>query len=373
MVKNKLTKKICIDARHVHGKMQGLDRFILEVINHLPEYPHPEIYILHNNDFPHHYIKFPERFKFIFSKTRGCNLWQHLTIPFLLRKYYFDVYFYPYIDPPLFPPAKKNIFMIHDLNHYFFSRSAATTNPRAILAAKIFINLSAFTYNKILTISKYVAEDIKRNIPQSGPKLIVQYEGFSPEKFSSINSHSINQGDYKKYILYVGNNRPHKNLECLLNAFSIIKKSHDSVNLVIAGNISKRFVDIYSIAKDLNLLERIFFKESVTDTELAQLYKNAYVFVYPSLSEGFGLPLLEAMYFEIPIAASKGSCIPEIAEEAVLYFNPYDYKSIANALDQLLINNDLRKLLIQKGREQVKKFTWSKTAEQLMAILFSLK
>jgi glycosyltransferase involved in cell wall biosynthesis len=132
--------------------------------------------------------------------------------------------------------------------------------------------------------------------------------------------------------------------------------------------MSDRFVDISSIVHSLDLSHKVLIKESFSDDELAHLYKNASAFVYPSKSEGFGLPLLEAMHFEVPIASSDASCLPEIAGDAVAYFDPHSPGSIARAIGQLLENEALRKKLVEKGRARVKEFTWTKTAEQLLSV-----
>jgi glycosyltransferase involved in cell wall biosynthesis len=147
-------------------------------------------------------------------------------------------------------------------------------------------------------------------------------------------------------ILYVGNDYPHKNLQRLRLACDKLRDEGFKNNLIlITGFISER--------------------------ELDDLYKNADLFVFPSLYEGFGLPPLEAMKRGLPVVASNATCIPEILGDAVLYFDPLNTNDIAEKIKKVLTDTNLREQLIQKGFEQVKKYNWSKMAQQTMNLYFN--
>lgn len=148
---------------------------------------------------------------------------------------------------------------------------------------------------------------------------------------------------HKPYILYVGNDYYHKNLARLKLAF---KK-------IIEGGLD---------------YELVLITEFVSDEELDSLYKNACLFVFPSLSEGFGLPPLEAMARGLPVTSSYSTCLPEILGDAAIYFNPLDINDIANQIKKALLDKDLRKKLIQKGFEQIKKYSWEKMAKETLKI-----
>lgn len=151
----------------------------------------------------------------------------------------------------------------------------------------------------------------------------------------------------KPYILYVGNDYPHKNLTRLKSAFERLK----------AGGLDY----------DLILITKF-----VSEGELDNLYRNASLFVFPSLCEGFGLPPLEAMKRGVPVASSNAACLPEILGEAAIYFNPLDINDMADKIKKALIDEDLRKKLIQKGFEQVKKYDWRKMAEETLKVYSTL-
>lgn len=145
---------------------------------------------------------------------------------------------------------------------------------------------------------------------------------------------------HKPYILYVGNNYPHKNLERLCLAF---KKLNLDYELVLITNF-------------------------VSDEELDKLYKNASLFVFPSLIEGFGLPPLEAMKRGVPVVCSNVASLPEVLGEAAIYFNPLDIDDIAEKIKKTLLNDRVKKNLIEKGLEQVKKYNWDKMARETLEV-----
>lgn len=148
---------------------------------------------------------------------------------------------------------------------------------------------------------------------------------------------------HKPYILYVGNDYPHKNLKRLRLAFEKLK------------------------ADGLNY-ELILITKFVSEEELDNLYKNASLFVFPSLYEGFGLPPLEAMARGLPVASSNATCLPEILGDAAIYFNPLDINDITNQLKKVLAHESLRKKLIEKGFKQIKKYSWQKMAKETLKL-----
>jgi len=148
---------------------------------------------------------------------------------------------------------------------------------------------------------------------------------------------------HKPYILYVGNEYPHKNLKRLKLAFK-------------------------KIIEDGLDYELVLITEFVSEKELDKLYKNAALYVFPSLSEGFGLPPLEAMARGVPVVSSNAACLPEILGDAALYFDPLDIDDMARQIKKALLDKNLRKKLIKKGFEQIKKYSWKKMAEETLRL-----
>ena len=363
---------IAIDARHVTQAPTGLSRYVLEVLNHLVLPSNVRLTVLHTADFPFDYLSAPAQFHFCQISIKGSHPKQHIVIPLRLAQLKVDAYFYPFIDPPLLSRAAKNVFMIHDLNKLFFSKYASTENKLGIAMANLFVRAGSRIYDDIVLISNYVADELQRHIPLSPEKLHVIYHGFSPNSFEPAHPpKSVLPPPHRTapYILYVGNNRPHKNIRTFLDAFQLIQKEHPHLQVIFAGEQSNRFLKADEYAEQLGSRHSVVVKGRVSDEELASLYCNASLFVYPSIAEGFGLPLLEAMYFRCPIAASVGSSISEIAQNAAHYFDPYRPKDVAHQILSVVNDSNRREELIANGTERLQDFSWSNTAERLLKLL----
>ena len=160
---------------------------------------------------------------------------------------------------------------------------------------------------------------------------------------------------------------PHKNLERFIEAFASLKSAHPELTLALVGKQDKNYQRIESMVKKKNIAN-VHFTGFATDAQLRWLYEHCAAYVFPSLSEGFGLPGLEAMMHGAPVVSSNATCLPEIYGDAAHYFDPTDVQAMADAINEVLTDKKLRDNLIQKGREQVKKYSWQRMAEQTLAI-----
>ncbi|HEX6387741.1 MAG TPA: glycosyltransferase family 1 protein [Anaerolineae bacterium] len=172
-----------------------------------------------------------------------------------------------------------------------------------------------------------------------------------------------------RYLLYVGINKPHKNLVRLLEAWKLVTEDMaDPPTLLIAGAWDSRYPEPMTRAAELQLAESIRFLGPIPEKDLPALYTGAAVFVFPSLYEGFGLPVIEAMACGTAVACSNTSSLPEVAGDAALYFDPAIPRAIAGAIGRLLADEGLRNELAQRGMAQAAQFSWSKTAEATLRI-----
>ncbi len=190
-------------------------------------------------------------------------------------------------------------------------------------------------------------------------KIIVTYEGVGHLCHSERSEESLTP-----YILYVGAAYPHKNLERLLEAFAMLKNDWTgSLSLILVGRPDYFYERLRRLAYEKYPWLPIFFLGEVSDAGLADLYQNASAFVFPSLSEGFGLPPLEAMAHSAPVLSSNASCLPEILGTAALYFDPYKPEELSFRIQQVLTDENLRQKLIAVGLKQVQKYSWQKCAQ----------
>jgi glycosyltransferase involved in cell wall biosynthesis len=165
--------------------------------------------------------------------------------------------------------------------------------------------------------------------------------------------------------MYVGTPFPHKNLENLIKAFAVLRANQPELELVLVGKKEFYYTQLenqYGKAPGLR------FTGFVSDEELRWYYENARAYIFPSFSEGFGLPGLEAMVHGCPVVSSNATCLPEVYGDAAHYFNPEDVDDMAHKIDEVLTNKKLRDTLIKKGYAQVKKYSWQKMAEQTLAV-----
>jgi glycosyltransferase involved in cell wall biosynthesis len=211
----------------------------------------------------------------------------------------------------------------------------------------------------ILTFTEFVKQDV------------TDYTGISPDKITAIHlagdpiteaSEPLNHLEDKRFIMYVGRPTPHKNLERLIAAFQQLNQPN--LYLVLAGKKDANYRRIEAKTDSQNIV----FTDFITDGQLRWLYENCQAYVFPSLSEGFGLPGLEAMAHGAPVISSNATCLPEVYGDAAHYFDPTDVNAMAAAIGHVLSDETLRKEMIKKGYAQVKKYSWKKTAEQTLAV-----
>lgn len=230
--------------------------------------------------------------------------------------------------------------------------------------------VTATSYGK-----KQIAHFMKLNsdkliVVPDGPKR-VNYNTKDSASTSILNSLPITPGNY---ILHVGSMFKRKNLVALVNAFSEIKKAgYPQLKLVLAGSVSthKVHTDYDLILDTINkhgLQNEVITTSYLTDNQLGQLYNNALLYVFPSLNEGFGLPVLEAFEHDLPVLISNNTCLPEVGGDAVLQFDPLDTDAIFRSIKTVLDNPELQKEMIEKGRERLKDFSWEKTALQIVEV-----
>jgi glycosyltransferase involved in cell wall biosynthesis len=217
----------------------------------------------------------------------------------------------------------------------------------------------------ILAISKFVKQDVAQYANISLNKIAVTYEAADritdpPEPIQRLKD--------KQFIMYVGRATPHKNLARLVEAFAILNKKYPDLMLALAGKMDKNYKRIEALASEKRLAHRVVFTDFVSEGELRWMYENAAAYVFPSLSEGFGLPTLEAMVHGAPVVCSNATCLPEINGEAAVYFDPRVTFDMAKKISGVLSDSKLRGQLIRAGKVQAARYSWQTMAKQTLEI-----
>ena len=177
-----------------------------------------------------------------------------------------------------------------------------------------------------------------------------------------------------RYLLFVGTLEPRKNLTTLLQAYAMLRtqRCDEELKLVVVGRKGWLYEEIFEAVSRLALQQDVIFTDFVADEDLPDLYRGARLMVFPSLYEGFGLPILEAMASGVPVVASNTSSMPEVAGEAALMIDPRDPGAMAEAMARVLADDQLRTAMIRRGIARVQRFTWGSVAEQTLALYASL-
>jgi glycosyltransferase involved in cell wall biosynthesis len=261
---------------------------------------------------------------------------------------------------------KQNLKLIHDPTGY-------TSTVLDQLIYHLWLPRALSHVDKVLTASDHSKRDISKylNIPMEKITVIhlAAGEHFRPLKEPVIRSALDRAGVSQPYILYVGSIEPRKNLIRLLEAYAQLCQWSTSWSLVVVGarNIWKSS-PVGETTEKLKLKPFVHFTGYIPDVDLPGIYNGADLFVFPSLYEGFGLPVLEAMSCGTPVITSNTSSLPEVAGEAALLVDPYNVEEIMAAMRRVLEDSALARDLSERGLERAKKFTWEKTAQRTISV-----
>ncbi len=264
----------------------------------------------------------------------------------------------------------KRVVTLHDAIPYVYPH-VSTTMDR--LVHHSWLPRAVKHVDAVITISQNSKKDLLEYLPIAEAKITV-IAAAAGKHFQMMNEEKIapaleRVGVERPYILYVGSVEPRKNLLRLLEAYQEVRKWSQSWRLVIVG--ARNYWKSSPVAqkvKDLGLEGQVKFTGYIPDEDLPALYNGADLFCFPSLYEGFGLPVLEAMACGTPVVTANSSSLPEVAGEAALLVDPYNVTELAAAMRRVLEDPALAEDLRQKGLERVKQFTWEKTARETIAV-----
>lgn len=367
--------RIGIDATFVGtSRPTGLGVYTLNIVNELSKI-HGDIILWTSGDYG--FKLDPSRVRSVLEhgKYFGDYLyllrpfWMELCFPGHIRRENVDVLFSTVPGGMLFCPV-PHVVTIHDLTPLKFtddSPKSVQLNFRYRLG-KILEQAAA-----IIAVSSATRDDICSFYNVAMDKVNVIGLGYDKERFTEVYAPDVlvKYGLMsKRYILSVGTDNPRKNLLRLVRSFGMIKnRSHLLVLVGLHGKEAKK--RIMEVALNSGVSDRVMFLDYVRDEDLPIVYSGATLFCYPSLCEGFGLPVLEAMACGTPVVASKSSSIPEVAGQAAVLVDPENCQNIAAAIDEVIDDQVLQDILRKSGLERVKLFNWELAAQKTMSVLQS--
>ena len=267
--------------------------------------------------------------------------------------------------PPLTPGAKKVVTL---LDLIWLHQGEQWDSARAVRSMEAFVRVSARLAHRLITISHAARDDLVSTLGLDVDKIDVAPLGVRPPTGIAADPASLRErldlGE-ALVVLCVAQKRPYKNLAALVRAMPELDV--EGAVLVLPGSSTAHEGELRRLADKLGVSERIRFLDWVSDEDLEALYRTATCFILPSLVEGFGLPVLEAMARGVPVAVLDWPALPEVAGAAALLFDPLDQAAVTEAIRRLLRDEGLRAQLVERGRERVPQFSWLRTAEQTLA------
>jgi glycosyltransferase involved in cell wall biosynthesis len=370
--------RIGIDARFYGLKQGGIGRYVQKLAENLERVDLTNQYIifLRKENWSEYQPKNPN-FKKVLADYQWYSLAEQIFMPFKIRQAKVDLMHFPHFNVPVFY-RRPFVITIHDLIlKRFPARRASALGPirywLKTLAYQLVIYSAVKRAKKIIAVSNYTKNDILRYFRVEPKKVRVIYEG-SPDElrpclentaFAKAVSFQGTALDKRPYLLYVGNAYPHKNLEKLILAFEKLSQQKEDLQLVLVGELDYFY---QRLQKQFFDIKGVVFTDFVSDQELVSLYQNASLYVFPSLCEGFGLPPLEAMTYQLPVIASEASCLPEVLGPAAVYFNPEDIEDMAKKIKQVLEDRALQEKLISEGKKRIEKYSWTKMAQETLEV-----
>jgi len=302
------------------------------------------------------------------------RLWTHLRLSWEMAIHPPDLLFVPSHVLPLVHP-RRCVVTVHDLGYHYYPE-AHTLFQNAYLRWSTRYN--ARTASRVLADSEATCQDLIRYYQIPEEKIRVVYPGrdeslarvTDPATLSAV---SARYGLFGPYLLYVGTLHPRKNLARLVQAFASLPDSLRSqfpgLRLVLAGQKGWLYQDIMDQVHKLGLKSRVVLTGYVPDEDLPALLSGALAFAFPSLYEGFGFPVLEAMACGVPVVCSDSSSLPEVAGDAALLVDPLDIDALAGALAQVMVDEGLRRRLVGRGFQRIQRFSWRRCAQETWQVL----
>ena len=295
-------------------------------------------------------------------------LWQNSLAFFYFKQYGIDVLHLPNLLPLLirFVPT---VITIPDLTEYKVSKYSTVRQSYR----KAILPLVARKASRVITISHNTKNELVTLTGISEEKIDVTYLASSIPSSNLATSAGMasvleRYGVKSKYVLYVGKMLPHKNLRRLIEAFAILRRGYQIPHrLVLVGKKDRNTFCLMELAKELAVGDQIVLTGYVPDSDLPAIYKGASLFVFPSISEGFSIPVLEAMTCGIPVVTSNVSSLLEVAGDAAVLVDPFSAQAIADGIWLVLRDEKTRRDMTYKGQEQAKRFTWEKCAQQTLS------
>jgi len=364
--------KIAINTRLlIKNKLEGIGWVAFETLKRITQqHPEHDFYFIFDRKYDDSFI-FAENVHPIIAHPQARHpflyyIWFEYSIPRILQKIKPDLFLSPDAYLSL-SSGLKSLAIFHDLNFEHYPEDLPYLER---LYYRKFFPKYARKADRIVTVSEFSKRDIINQYDVSADKIDVVYNGaneqFKPISETEQNETRIKYTEGKPYFVFVGALHPRKNIARLFQAFDIFKQQDNKdVKLLVVGNKKWWTKEIQNAFEHMKYTSDVAFSGRLPANDLHRVIASALALTYISYFEGFGIPIVEAFYCDVPVITSNVTSMPEVAGDAALLADPFSVKSITSALEQIANNEELRQELIAKGRERRKLFNWQQTADNL--------
>jgi glycosyltransferase involved in cell wall biosynthesis len=359
-----------IDAsRAAYAQRTGTENYSLFLIRALLEQDQQNSYRLYFSQPPGEGL-FAPRPSLQMRVIPFPRLWTHLRLSWEMLTAPPDVLFVPAHVLSLWHP-RRCLVTVHDLGYLHYPEAHTTWAQRYLQWSTAFnVRVAA----QVIADSEATKRDLIQYCQAQPERIHVIYPGYDPtlrpaHDKARLDSVCGRYGIHTPYFVHVGTLQPRKNLVRLLEAFVAVVQEGQDVHLVLAGKKGWLYEPLFARVRDLRLEDRVHFTDYLPQDDLPVLLTGARAFVLPSLYEGFGFPILEAMACGTPVICSNVSSLPEVAGDAAMLVNPLDTGQLASAMHRLLHDDALAKDLAARGLTQASLFSWERCAQQVLALL----
>jgi glycosyltransferase involved in cell wall biosynthesis len=358
--------RVAIDARKLHDF--GIGTYIRNLLRQLARLDSDTEYILLTRDTDLGIAAtLAPNFRAVPERAGNYSIGEQLHIPWVVHRERADVFHAPHYVLPAAVPS-RSVVTIHDCIHLMFPQYLR--NRAAYLYARAAMWTAVRRSDRILTVSEASKRDILHFFNVRADKIVVAHNAIDDHFWMPPSEEQVERVReryqlHHRFVLYVGNIKPHKNLVRLIEAFSALRSGGlDDVKLLIIGDEISKLPALRRAVHQYKLHKHVRFLGYVDDETLSILYRLAAVFVFPSLYEGFGLPPLEAMACGTPVVTSNLSSLPEVTGGAAILVDPYDVESIVDGIRRVLDDPALAAEMRLKGRVRARQFSWEESVRK---------
>ncbi len=371
--------RIGLDIRYACDHFPGIGRYTINLARALAALEHRHTLVLiHNPALPNTrydvaaLLRGPA-LELVATTARPFSLAEQVQLPRLARVLRLDLLHSPYYIKPYGGLPCPSVVTIYDL---IGRMHPGVLSRRGRYLFNLFMSLAVRTSNHIITISRSARDDIAHcyAVPTERITLtpLAADQQFGPQPDERIAGARARYGLPPRYVLYLGSNKPHKNLQRLIRAWERFLQQRgpqaDRLHLLIAGHYDPRYPQVQEMVAERGLQSTVAFLPNVAEADMPALYSGAEVFVFPSYYEGFGLPPLEAMACGTPVLCASASSLPEVVGDAALTFDPFNCIDMASSLNRLVGSGQLREHLRAAGLERARCFSWERTARGTLGV-----